>query len=48
MMMKDPAPWVSGRGIERMRAANISVIVDIEAAACEQLNFDWINNVTSR
>jgi diaminohydroxyphosphoribosylaminopyrimidine deaminase/5-amino-6-(5-phosphoribosylamino)uracil reductase len=36
--MVDPDPRVSGAGIERLRQANIEVVVGVETAACEHLN----------
>ncbi|KAH8071982.1 hypothetical protein JL721_3889 [Aureococcus anophagefferens] len=34
----DPAPWVAGNGIERIRAAGLAVDVGVEAAACAAIN----------
>ena len=41
----DPAPWVAGNGIERIRAAGLAVDVGVEAAACAAINADWIAGV---
>ena len=41
----DPAPWVAGHGIERIRAAGLAVDVGVEAAACAAINADWIAGV---
>ncbi|HEY9828447.1 MAG TPA: bifunctional diaminohydroxyphosphoribosylaminopyrimidine deaminase/5-amino-6-(5-phosphoribosylamino)uracil reductase RibD [Stenomitos sp.] len=46
--MVDPDPRVSGGGIERLRAAGIHVLVDVEADACRQLNEAFIYRVTHR
>jgi len=44
--IRDPAPWVSGRGIARMRDHGVRVDVGVEAHICAALNADWIANVT--
>lgn len=41
--MVDPDPRVSGGGIERLRDAEIEVIVGVEEAACRQLNEAFIH-----
>jgi len=41
----DPDPRVSGRGIARLQAAGIEVIVGVEEAACRQLNEAFIHRV---
>lgn len=43
--MIDPDPRVSGRGIARLQAAGIEVIVGVEDAACRQLNEAFIHRV---
>ncbi|MEL7509633.1 MAG: bifunctional diaminohydroxyphosphoribosylaminopyrimidine deaminase/5-amino-6-(5-phosphoribosylamino)uracil reductase RibD [Cyanobacteria bacterium J06554_1] len=45
--MKDPNPKASG-GIERLRAAGVTVITDIETAACERLNEAFIHRIRYR
>ncbi|WP_407061216.1 bifunctional diaminohydroxyphosphoribosylaminopyrimidine deaminase/5-amino-6-(5-phosphoribosylamino)uracil reductase RibD [Acaryochloris thomasi] len=41
--MVDPDPRVSGRGIERLRSANIRVIVGVEEQACQDVNEAFIH-----
>jgi len=43
---QDPAPWVSGRGIARLRDHGVQVEVGVEAGLCAAINADWIANVT--
>lgn len=43
--MVDPNPQVSGRGIERLQAAEIEVIVGVEEAACRQINEAFIYRI---
>ena len=43
--MADPAPWVSGQGVDRLRSAGITVDVGVEEAACAEINADWIAGV---
>ncbi|NEQ57753.1 MAG: bifunctional diaminohydroxyphosphoribosylaminopyrimidine deaminase/5-amino-6-(5-phosphoribosylamino)uracil reductase RibD [Moorea sp. SIO4A1] len=43
--MVDPDPRVSGKGIERLRAAGIEVVVGVEEAACRQLNEGFIHRI---
>ena len=43
----DPAPWVSGRGINRLRANGVQVDVGVEAQLCAAMNADWIKNLTA-
>ncbi len=43
--MVDPDQRVSGRGIERLRAANIDVIVGVEEAACQDINEAFVHRV---
>ena len=45
--IKDPAPWVSGRGIDRLRKNGIRVDVGVEASVCTAINAQWIKNVTT-
>ncbi|MEM9266361.1 MAG: bifunctional diaminohydroxyphosphoribosylaminopyrimidine deaminase/5-amino-6-(5-phosphoribosylamino)uracil reductase RibD [Cyanobacteria bacterium P01_F01_bin.13] len=45
--MRDPNPQASG-GIERLRAAGVSVITDVETAACERLNEAFIHRIRHR
>lgn len=45
--MKDPNPRASG-GIERLRAAGVNVITDVETAACERLNEAFIHRIRHR
>lgn len=42
--MRDPNPKASG-GIERLRAAGVKVITDVETAACERLNEAFIRRI---
>ncbi|MEO0394866.1 MAG: bifunctional diaminohydroxyphosphoribosylaminopyrimidine deaminase/5-amino-6-(5-phosphoribosylamino)uracil reductase RibD [Cyanobacteria bacterium P01_A01_bin.137] len=42
--MKDPNPKASG-GIERLRSAGVTVITDVETAACERLNEAFIHRI---
>ena len=46
--MVDPDPRVSGRGIDRLRAAGVDVVVGVEQNACEQLNEAFIHRVTQQ
>lgn len=43
--MSDPAPWVAGQGVERLRSAGIRVSVGVEEAACAEINAAWIAGV---
>lgn len=43
--MVDPNPLVSGWGIERLRSANIEVVVGVEEAACRELNEAFIHRI---
>lgn len=43
--MVDPDPRVSGKGIERLRAAGIEVVVGVEQSACCQLNEGFIHRI---
>lgn len=43
--MVDPDQRVSGRGIERLRAANINVIVGVEESACQDVNEAFVHRV---
>lgn len=42
--MKDPNPKASG-GIERLQAAGVAVVTDVETAACERLNEAFIHRM---
>ncbi|WP_366525053.1 bifunctional diaminohydroxyphosphoribosylaminopyrimidine deaminase/5-amino-6-(5-phosphoribosylamino)uracil reductase RibD [Acaryochloris sp. IP29b_bin.137] len=43
--MVDPDPRVSGKGIERLRAAGIQVIVGVEEAECQRVNEAFVHRV---
>jgi diaminohydroxyphosphoribosylaminopyrimidine deaminase/5-amino-6-(5-phosphoribosylamino)uracil reductase len=45
--MIDPNPQVSGRGVEKLRAAGIEVATDILAAECRELNRPFIKHITT-
>ncbi|MEM6254710.1 MAG: bifunctional diaminohydroxyphosphoribosylaminopyrimidine deaminase/5-amino-6-(5-phosphoribosylamino)uracil reductase RibD [Cyanobacteria bacterium P01_D01_bin.156] len=42
--MKDPNPQASG-GIERLRTSGVTVVTDVETAACEQFNEAFIHRI---
>ncbi|MGF1570320.1 MAG: bifunctional diaminohydroxyphosphoribosylaminopyrimidine deaminase/5-amino-6-(5-phosphoribosylamino)uracil reductase RibD [Nodosilinea sp.] len=44
--MVDPDPRVSGRGIQRLRQANVEVIVGVEERACQRLNEAFVQRIT--
>lgn len=44
--MVDPDPRVSGAGIQRLRQADIEVIVGIEESACQRLNEAFVQRAT--
>lgn len=44
--MVDPDPRVSGGGIQRLRQANLEVIVGVEEAACQRLNEAFVRRIT--
>lgn len=46
--MVDPDPRVSGKGIERLVAAGIEVVVGVETAACQALNEAFVHRVTQQ
>jgi diaminohydroxyphosphoribosylaminopyrimidine deaminase/5-amino-6-(5-phosphoribosylamino)uracil reductase len=41
----DPNPLVGGRGIARLRAAGVEVVVGVEAEACYQINEAFIHRI---
>lgn len=43
--MVDPDPRVSGKGIERLRAAGIQVITGVEEANCQRVNEAFVHRV---
>ncbi|NJM64841.1 MAG: bifunctional diaminohydroxyphosphoribosylaminopyrimidine deaminase/5-amino-6-(5-phosphoribosylamino)uracil reductase RibD [Acaryochloris sp. RU_4_1] len=43
--MVDPDPRVSGKGIERLQAAGINVVVGVEEADCQRLNEAFVHRV---
>lgn len=43
--MVDPNPQVAGRGIDRLQAAGIEVIVGVEEAACQELNEAFVYRI---
>ena len=43
--MVDPDPRVSGKGIERLRAAGIQVITGVEEADCQRVNEAFVHRV---
>ncbi|ELR96910.1 bifunctional diaminohydroxyphosphoribosylaminopyrimidine deaminase/5-amino-6-(5-phosphoribosylamino)uracil reductase RibD [Gloeocapsa sp. PCC 73106] len=44
--MVDPDPRVSGKGIEKLLAAGMEVIVGVETQACQELNEGFVHRVT--
>jgi diaminohydroxyphosphoribosylaminopyrimidine deaminase/5-amino-6-(5-phosphoribosylamino)uracil reductase len=44
--VRDPAPWVNGKGIDRLREADIEVIVGLEEASALELLEPFIKLVT--
>jgi diaminohydroxyphosphoribosylaminopyrimidine deaminase / 5-amino-6-(5-phosphoribosylamino)uracil reductase len=46
--MVDPDPRVCGSGIEKLRAADIEVVVGVEEEACRQLNEAFIHRVINK
>lgn len=43
--MVDPDPRVSGKGIERLRAAGIQVITGVEEADCQRVNEAFVHRI---
>lgn len=43
--MVDPNPLVGGAGIERLRAAEIEVVVGVEKEACQKLNEGFVHRI---
>ena len=43
--MIDPAPWVAGKGVARLRQAGIEVTVGVDEAACQKLNEAFSHSV---
>ncbi len=43
--MRDPFPDVAGRGIEKLRAASVEVVMGVEEAACQRLNEAFVHHV---
>ena len=41
----DPNPLVGGAGIATLRKAGIEVVEGVEAAACHDINRDWIERM---
>jgi diaminohydroxyphosphoribosylaminopyrimidine deaminase/5-amino-6-(5-phosphoribosylamino)uracil reductase len=46
--MKDPNPLVSGKGIDRLKAAGIGVAVGIEEQKCRELNEVFVKYITQK
>jgi diaminohydroxyphosphoribosylaminopyrimidine deaminase/5-amino-6-(5-phosphoribosylamino)uracil reductase len=45
--MRDPAPYVDGRGFEMLRAAGVEVDVGVEREAAERLNERYLRYITT-
>lgn len=43
--MIDPAPWVAGKGVARLRQAGIAVTVGVDEVACQKLNEAFSHSV---
>lgn len=44
---RDPAPWVSGRGIEQLREQGVEVVLGVREEQARQLNEPFIKRVTT-
>eukprot|EP00899_Mesostigma_viride_P010861 jgi/Mesvir1/19777/Mv13077-RA.3 len=43
--MTDPAPWVSGQGMQTLKCAGIEVVSDVERDACAAINEPFIHRI---
>jgi diaminohydroxyphosphoribosylaminopyrimidine deaminase/5-amino-6-(5-phosphoribosylamino)uracil reductase len=46
--MVDPNPLVSGKGIDKLKASGIEVVVGVETEACQELNEAFVHRVTQK